>query len=304
MANLSSAHYMAQQMAVLTPAMVPMPAPLPAQQLMYVQPAVAPQPTPPQQSSSIFRKSILKRGGKVEPVNQAKQQQLIYQSQVTANQQLVPMAVNHHSSFNIVYSGHSSTSSQIPQMQQVTYEEPQLNRSATLTKQSSLGASMRKTVRSILINRSSLLSSSTNNETNTVHLEDGKQKLKSALKSSTSGNREIHLNSEGSDGDSSSSDSTTINSHKPQVMTLPKSALKKTSLDHQEISSASSDSSCSSGSTLEYHEQIGDRKSTLTRGSDYNRQSLRRVNQCHAGKQSGPTNRKNVTFSTKLTSIL
>lgn len=301
MANLSSAHYMAQQMAVLSPAMVPMPAALPAQQLMYVQPAAVQQP---QQSSGIFRKSILKRSGKTEPVNQATKQQLIYQSQVTANQQLVPMAVNHHSSFNIVYSGHSSTSSQIPQIQQATYEEPQLNRSATLSKQSSLGASMRKTVRSILINRSSLLSSSTNNPETNTHLEDGKQKLKSALKSSSASNREIHLNSEGSDGDSSSSDSTTINSHKPQVVTLPKSALKKTSLDHPEISSASSDSSCSSGSTLEYHEQINERKSPLTRGSDYHRQSLGRANQCHAGKQPGSTSRKNVTFSTKLTSIL
>lgn len=299
MANLSSAHYLAQQMAVMSPAMVPMPAALPAQQLMYVQPP-APQQ---QQSSGIFQRSILKKSSKMEQSHQPKQ--VLYQSQVTANQQLVPMAVNHHSSFNIVYSGHSSTSSQIPQMQQVTYEEP-ANQPAPLSKQSSLGASMRKTVRSILINRSSLLSSSTSNDAN--HLDDGKQKLKSALKSA-SNNREIVLNSEGSDGDSSSSDSTMINSHKPQVVVLPKSALKKTSLDQQEISSTSSDSSCSSGRTLEYHDQMTEMKSTLARSSDYHRQSAKfndagRVNQCHTGKQSGQAGRKNVTFSAKLTSIL
>lgn len=328
MANLNSAHYMAQQMAVISPQtpMIPMPT-MAAQQLMYVQ------PTPVQQiqaqqvqpaSSGLFKKSILKGNNR----NMQPPSSMMYNHHATTNhhhqqqQQLIPMAVNHHSSFNIVY-GASSSTSQIPQMQQQQHQgnqiyekEPATQQDSSLRKHSSLGASMRKTVKSILINRSSFKSSANNssqdnNDKSSIETKKPELKLKSALK--TSNSRDLVLNSEGSDGDGSSSDSTTVGGQVDTVKSTPKSALKKT-LNHREmLSSSSSDSSCSSANGNEHdNSQLYDNDA---KAMDYKQgvklykddaDQFQKNSSLRASKRKAVSSnvRKNVTFSAKLTSIL
>lgn len=298
-----------------------------------------------------------------------------------------------HSSFNIVYAGGPQQAHPMMYPQQhppVMYPQAQMQPMAPIQqrymsieepvpvassnsnappKGSSLGASMRKTVKSILISRSSFLSSSggataTNSNNNNGSIEsptaiaNGNTKttnkqLKSALKSS--GGAQLMLNSEGSDGDGSSSDSThqQAPNSKTTLNHAPKSVLKKrTQTSPQQTpqagstSSSSSDSSLTSATTRISFHQPRDKNSTLTqRDIDQLRQELRAQKGSHTMDRDeadddddddvegddelsgstlssmtasssrrlavvGPntttttTTRKNVTFSTKLTSIL
>mgnify|MGYP003729567631 CR=1 FL=1 len=309
--NLNSAHYV----SMLPPtSMMPMGA-MPPQPLVYVPPQmpIQHQPLQAQTESGIFRNSA--------PKGKSKLTQIPYQ-QAQVGQHLMPMAVNHHSSLNIVYAGPSS---QIPRTQHQSssstyssvqnYEAPQQQ-----PVQYSLGASMRKTVKSILSNRSSSEDFAGTKENRDIKASSSAKasKLKSALKSSKA-NRDIVLNSEGSDGDGSSSDSTTMNSGcepksvltKSDMAGLPKSVLKKT-LSRQELSSESSDSSCSSAEVTDFHENhktVG-----LVENFDYRHSmgvdsmiskyhSSSSTNRTLRKKSIGNTARKNVTFST-VTSIL
>lgn len=262
MANMSSAQYMttAQQIAMIGPiGQIPMGHLHPAQQQMPVciPPSAIPVATGANQASTlsgIFKQSLL-RGSSSKPQQQvqASSHQMIYHRQ--SGSQYVPMSVNHHSSLNIVYSG----SGQGPDQGEIARPQP--------AKQSSIGATVKKTMKSILVNR---LQSSEKSV-----LRDGRSKNP----------RSVALNSEGSaDSSDSSSNDSTPRASPPRlkgILSRPtsnpsglKSALKK-NCSQPEILSSSSDSSCSSLDV-----------------------DLR-------GKTTATSNgRKNVTFSSKLTSIL
>lgn len=245
LANLNSGQYMQQ----MTTAMVAPTTAVPmvsGQPMMYMPAPMGAQHAQIAGSQSMIgsfqRKSLARASGKSPH-----------------QQHMIPMAVNHHSSFNIVYTG-SSGASQIPQLQQSasihsydeSHEDAELAQGHKLTQapakivKSSLGASMRKTVKSILVNKSSFLTTLNNGErSGQTGCESPKAveqiKLKSAIKTSSS--RDLVLNSEGSDGDGSSSDSTTAAASNSlgyaltqgvphqsylRAQTEPKSALKKT----------------------------------------------------------------------------
>ena len=329
-----ASHYMAQQMAAMRPMPPPMFLP-PQASHPSLGPTVAMLSATAvqqhqQQPSRASKRSILKPPG-----------QVIYAPPVQpSQQQLIPMSVNHHSSLNIVYSAappsinsnrqpqfeflhpqqHSTATHQLASssFQQNPSGRAEADQLAAGSRQSSLGASMRKTVKSILINRSALLSASSNNLDRINSKTDPQQhhqpnnetepKLKSALKSS-SARRDVMLNSEGSDGDGSSSDSTTINSSNDEhQLKAPKSALKKSSASSGHDSSSSSSSNFSSDSSS----SLASNGSNFQRAvaSRCSRKSLVPMRQDDSDlrastRQVGPTGgRKNVTFSSKLTSIL
>lgn len=277
-------------------------------------------------SGDIFNKSVMKSCNR-----QAVQSlQLVYPPQ--PSQQLISMPINNHLSVDTVCASSPSTLSGVYGKINQHQQELDWNEKQTLRrqpKQSSLGASMRRTVKSILINRSSFLSASNNNlaerveaksSSNGCVIKPEQKQLKSALKSSTL-NRSWTLNSDGSDGDECSSDSTTVNSNnedqvKQTSPTTIKSVLKKTSnLDghHHQQQQESSISSVMSSSS----------ESSLTGGNSNFQRSVmgrcsRRILAATADKEPSDlstlraskrqvmatTTRKNVTFSTKLTSIL
>lgn len=337
-ASLNTAHYVAQQMAVAATAVLPPPIapptmPVAANQLMY-QAAVSSQPAYAAVSSS--KRTVSSK------VNS--NSQLLYQHHQQSHhhhQQIIPMSVNHHSSsFNIVYANQAPNEQ--PTSDGHNHQANQAETKLLAGKSSSLGASMRKTVKSILINRSGFLSSSSPSSTaaatasattlaskdSQARPQSNQAKLKSALKASVSNNSSmIVLNSEGSDDyDNSSSSSgdysssTTITSdlirngkgahhHQQQVQPV-KSALKKQSVS-TDSDPSSSESSCSSSNESDYRLQSDHFKQNLKiNNQDLSRASMRRKsvmavdgNNNNTNSSSG-TGRKNVTFSTKLTSIL
>lgn len=310
--NLSSAQYMttAQQMAVIGPiSQMPInhipasqhqiPICMPTSQTIPVSANANHQiSSTPGMYSQPMMKGRAK--GQSQQKVQSSSHQNIYHQQ--AGQQLVPMSVNHHSSFNIVY----SAPSQVTSMQM----QPQQHDVQSTSKQLSLGATMRRTVKSILINRLQGASS-----------HDSKSNLD---RKRNDNSRVVVLNSEGSvdSSDGSSNESTpraspprlkgilcnndAQSNHKSPVL---KSALKKT-YSHTEITSSSSSvSSCSSmdQSRESMHRSSSDKRSTLTKDQAmrYARQSSmldREHSQAHKSSTTS-VGRKNVTFCPKLTSI-
>lgn len=320
MSNLNSTQYMQQlTTAVMGPATGgSMVASVGGQHMLYMQAPLSGQPSM-QPAGGYQRKSMLKSGSRVG-------------AQLYPNQQMIPMSVNHHSSLNIVYSG-GSGASQIPQLQHGYERRDQEHhlgnqvhsQSQPELSKSSLGASMRKTVKSMLINRSSFLSSSnTNNRTSANHDEPTKAtdsvKLKSALKSGS--RRDLVLNSEGSDGDGSSSDSTTTNTlafgrasgtlnSYATTQVQPKSALKKgsrQSTSHRQsidMSATSSSKLTSGNKSTTVHIQGKNHGQAIESGSRqrYTSATLSRSAATRQTMAQVPSGRKNVTFCSKLTSI-
>lgn len=243
--------------------------------------------------------------------------------------QFIPMSVNHHSSLNIVYAPGAPIQQELFGQSDQVCEQPRIR-----PKQSSLGASMRRTVKLFLNNKSHFRCSANNNRNEAAKSPEDSQQaplrqratpppgLKSALKSSQG--RDLVLNSEGSDGDgSTSSDSTTtiIGAGSPAKPVAKSTVGKQTSgkQDRTLASSGSSDSSltsscssaknCQTGGTrvakreLERLKQDIFEAHTVTIGNDDANTNWSQFKAAQA-QSAGPTSRKNVTFSTKLTSIL
>lgn len=317
-------------------------------------------------------------------------------NELRPSQHFIPMSVNHHSSFNIVYTAAAAAAAAANQQQQHQHNlqqqqqhqlQNQLNIGQTpaylaqpqtfvdssntmlqlhqpqhfselaspvessemparlRSKHSSLGASVRKTMRSILGNGKSIAISTSDRQAAlaaSVQPQQPCKPLKSALKISSTALKEQHqLNSEGSDGDaSSSSDSTlnaeTTNSKNRKYVNGPKGdrsasvVPSSASVSSSTCSPSSSDSSLASSSgTI----QTDKKSATLTKRDvdrlrrefilsnddsmdkqDHHQTSTTRQQTARRSLAQPPTSsstttsivnpRKNVTFSTKLTSIL
>lgn len=344
-------------------------APLPQQQAAF--------PLDHNQSALIGRQQ---RSGLAKYQQQQQQQQPEQQVQhsaylMTANQQFIPMSVNHHSSFNIVYTAAAAAASQHQQMvgasehqanqfisapylstfldstpnsgQQVAMPQQQFLTDMVArtqptpapafarSKHSSLGASVRKTMRSILRNGKSVAgyavasagktrSPSPPSSVAVVQQQQQQQSsgrpLKSALKATSS--REQHqLNSEGSDAsDASSSTSSDFSPTRGEQAKAKQRS--KTSAGQRANSGpssfcasspSSSDLSLASSSTPTRRELEELSADSLASSSSISSNSTTRTGdnrQDFKSEPSGPatasvaSQRKNVTFSTKLTSIL
>jgi hypothetical protein len=318
----------------------------PQQQLVMMQQPAPAQKTPNSTGimGGILRKSILKSTSKSKDIgrtsamsNHQPQQQQYYahpppSQKQHGQQQMVPLAVNHLSSVNIVYGaepsnfkqahdGGSYESNELLNQALKTARQPQPPPAVNSTRTSSLGASMRKTVKSILINRTNddqFKRKEIKPEPQPAAQQQLQQKpLKSALKSTVSrAGSTLNLNSDGSDGDlsnsstlesssasSSSKSDEEITTHRQLKSALKKSATNCDDDDHSNENSAilaTEDSSASSTSSSD----TNFKRTTSARCSRRLTKSPPRQSDITANaRASTKAIRKNVTFSKTLTSI-